>query len=97
MLASTARKKYFSRFLVRNTYRSFTTNNNTSNNVDTLIVGGGPIGLSTAYHLAVNYRNNDGTGIAIVERDPTYARSSATLSAGGIRQQFSLKENVEMR
>ena len=95
MLTSTARK-YFRRYLSRIPYRSFTTNN-TSNNVDTLIIGGGPIGLSTAYHLAVNYRNNDGTGIAIIERDPTYARSSATLSAGGIRQQFSLKENVEMR
>mmetsp|Transcript_6820 Transcript_6820/g.11949 ORF Transcript_6820/g.11949 Transcript_6820/m.11949 type:complete len:401 (+) Transcript_6820:118-1320(+) len=66
------------------------------NNVDTLIVGGGPIGLSTAYHLATHYRDNDGSGITIVERDPTYARSSATLSAGGIRQQFSLKENIEM-
>ena len=59
------------------------------NNVDTLIVGGGPIGLSTAYHLATHYRDNDGSGITIVERDPTYARSSATLSAGGIRQQVS--------
>ena len=63
--------------------------------VDALIIGGGPIGLSTAYHLAD--RNKNGSAIAIIERDPTYARSSATLSAGGIRQQFSLKENVLMR
>jgi hypothetical protein len=55
--------------------------------VDTLIIGGGPIGLSTAFHLASRYRNNDGSNITIVERDPTYARSSAVLSAGGIRQQ----------
>lgn len=55
--------------------------------VDTLIIGGGPIGLSSAYHLATHYRNNDGSSITIVERDPTYAQSSATLSAGGIRQQ----------
>lgn len=67
-----------------------------SKNVDTLIIGGGPVGLSTAYHLATKYRNNDGSGIAIVEKDPTYAKSSATLSAGGIRQQFSLKENIQM-
>jgi len=55
--------------------------------VDTLIIGGGPIGLSAAYHLATQYCNNDGSGITILERDPTYSRSSATLSAGGIRQQ----------
>ncbi|KAL7547431.1 hypothetical protein ACHAWF_010745, partial [Thalassiosira exigua] len=75
------------------TRRGLTTS---GSNADTLIVGGGPVGLSTAYHLATNHRDGDGSRIAIVERDPTYARSSATLSAGGIRQQFSLKENVEM-
>jgi len=33
----------------------------------------------------------------VVERDPTLlSHSSATYSAGGIRQQFSLRENVEM-
>lgn len=64
-------------------------------NTDTLIIGGGPIGLSLAYHLSV-LRNNDGSDITIVERDPTYARASAVLSAGGIRQQFSLRQNVEM-
>lgn len=58
--------------------------------VDTLIIGGGPVGLSVAYHLASRYRDGDGSGIVVVERDPTYARSSATLSAGGIRQQVSV-------
>lgn len=53
------------------------------------------MGSSTAYHLA-KIRNGDGRGIVVLERDPTYARASAMLSAGGIRQQFSLKENVEM-
>ena len=71
------------------------------NNVDTLIIGGGPIGLSTAYHLASQYCDNDSSksnkmNITVIERDPTYARSSATLSAGGIRQQFSLEENIQM-
>lgn len=74
--------------LPQNARRFASTSNNT-----TLIVGGGPIGLSTAYHLAISSPN---THITILERDPTYTRASATLSAGGLRQQFSLKENVQM-
>lgn len=62
---------------------------------DTMIIGGGPIGLSLAYHLSLLHPNNN-ANITIVERDPTYARASAVLSAGGIRQQFSLRENIEM-
>lgn len=65
------------------------------NIVNTLIIGGGPIGLSTAYHLAAS-RHGDGRGIVVVEKDPSYAHASATLSAGGIRMQFSLKENIQM-
>mmetsp|Transcript_11128 Transcript_11128/g.18022 ORF Transcript_11128/g.18022 Transcript_11128/m.18022 type:complete len:481 (+) Transcript_11128:271-1713(+) len=88
--------------------RGFASVGKSENTVDTLIIGGGPMGLSTAYHLALrhhgdnvnsndkNNSNGSSCSITIVERDPTYARSSATLSAGGIRQQFSLKENVQM-
>ena len=86
VVASNARRLVFHRTL----QRGFTNGGSSSTNqhhVDTLIIGGGPVGLSTAYHLATQYCNNDGSGITIVERDPTYSRSSATLSAGGIRQQ----------
>ena len=34
--------------------------------------------------------------IAVIERDKTYQSCSAMLSAGGIRQQFSVPENIEM-
>merc|ERR1719210_828111 len=37
-----------------------------------------------------------GMKIAVIERDPTYRQASTTLSVGGLRQQFSLPENVEM-
>jgi hypothetical protein len=34
--------------------------------------------------------------IGVIERDKTYQSCSAMLSAGGIRQQFSVPENVKM-
>ncbi len=59
-----------------------------------VIVGGGVIGSSIAYFLAAEEAFR-GT-VAVVERDPSYARSSTGLSVGGIRQQFSTPENVSM-
>ena len=68
-----------------------------SRSANTLIIGGGPVGSSTAYHLA-RQRGGDGSGIVVVEKDPSYQSRlcSAVYSAGGIRQQFSLPENVKM-
>lgn len=34
--------------------------------------------------------------IVVVEPDPSYSKASALLSAGGMRQQFTCKENIEM-
>ncbi|SAK95212.1 FAD dependent oxidoreductase [Caballeronia glebae] len=60
---------------------------------DVVIVGGGVIGSSVAYFL----RATDPTvRVTVIERDPTYARSSSALSAASIRQQFSTPLSVRM-
>jgi FAD-dependent oxidoreductase domain-containing protein 1 len=61
------------------------------NQLDILIVGGGIMGCSVAYHLM---KLDPGLKLAVVERDPTYQNASTTLSMGGVRVQFSLKENI---
>ena len=60
---------------------------------DIIVVGGGVIGSSIAYNLA-----NDGFdgSILVIEKDPTYEFASTTLSAGGVREQFSLVENIKI-
>ncbi len=62
---------------------------------DVLIVGGGVVGSSLAYFLSAN-EDSRNLQIAVVEPDPTYARSSTALSVGGIRQQFSTPENIAL-
>jgi glycine/D-amino acid oxidase-like deaminating enzyme len=59
-----------------------------------VIVGGGAVGSSSAYHLATHPRFRG--EITVVERDPTYARASSMLSASGIRQQFSTPVSIRM-
>lgn len=54
---------------------------------DVVIVGGAVIGSAVAYYLAAN-PDFDGS-VLVVERDPTYARSSTALSCASIRTQFS--------
>lgn len=60
---------------------------------DVVIAGGSVMGCSTAYHLALKQPH---LSIAVVERDLSYKRASAALSAGGVRQQFSSRTNVLM-
>lgn len=62
--------------------------------VDVLIIGGGAIGSSIAYYL--KDRARDGLRIVVLEKDKTYEKASTTLSVGGLRQQFSLEENILM-
>lgn len=58
-----------------------------------LVIGGGIVGASVAYHLLKDGR---GGTVVVVEPDPTYARASTSFANGGIRQLFSLPENVLM-
>lgn len=55
-----------------------------SRHYDIAIVGGGVIGSSIAYHLALMGQRS----IVVIERDPAYTRASSALSASSIRQQF---------
>jgi glycine/D-amino acid oxidase-like deaminating enzyme len=60
---------------------------------DIIIIGGGVMGSSIAYHLG--HDGFDGS-VAVLEKDPTYEYASTALSMGGIRQQFSTKVNVDI-
>jgi glycine/D-amino acid oxidase-like deaminating enzyme len=60
---------------------------------DVIVVGGSVVGSSAAWHL----REDGFTGrIVVVERDPSYARASAFLAMGGVRQQFCTPVTVRM-
>jgi glycine/D-amino acid oxidase-like deaminating enzyme len=61
---------------------------------DVLVVGGGAMGSSIAWHLASDSRFNG--KVVVIERDPTYARASSALSASSIRQQFSTPLNIHL-
>ena len=60
---------------------------------DILIIGGGIVGSAIAYFLSKSGRA--GT-IAVVEPDPTYEFAATPYANGGIRQLFSLPENILM-
>jgi glycine/D-amino acid oxidase-like deaminating enzyme len=54
------------------------------------VIGGGIIGMSTAYHLAKD------TNVTVFERDKQYSESSFARSCGGLRHQFFTQTNVEL-
>ena len=51
------------------------------------------MGSATAYYLT---QAQPGLKVAVLERDPTYARASTTLSMSNVRIQFSLRENIQI-
>lgn len=59
--------------------------------VDVVVVGGGVMGSSVAYHLRTV---PDPPEVTVVEPDPTYRYASTVLSDGNVRVQFNLEENI---
>ncbi|MBP2236525.1 glycine/D-amino acid oxidase-like deaminating enzyme [Sinorhizobium kostiense] len=64
------------------------------NSYDVVVVGGAVIGSAVAYYLSAN-PDFDGS-ILVVEKDPTYAKASTSLSSSSIRTQFSNPINVRI-
>ncbi|HEX3952318.1 MAG TPA: FAD-dependent oxidoreductase [Stellaceae bacterium] len=58
-----------------------------------VIIGGGVIGSSTAYNLAVAGHAAD---VVVVEPDPTYEFAASPRATGGIRQLFTVPENIRI-
>ncbi len=64
-----------------------------TDNTDIAIVGGGIIGSAIAWFIS---QAPDAPRVALIEKDRGFTTASTTLSVGGIRQQFSTPENIEM-
>lgn len=56
------------------------------------VIGGGVMGAATACFLARDH----GARVTVVERDPSYAQASSSLSLSSIRQQFSQPVNMAL-
>ena len=59
---------------------------------DVVIVGGGVVGASIAYHLA----EAGCTNVLVLEREPHLGRGSTGKSMGGVRAQFSTEINIRL-
>ena len=59
---------------------------------DVVIIGGGCMGASVAFHLA----RRGVTNVVLVEREPMLATGSTGRNAGGVRHQFSNEANIRL-
>lgn len=59
---------------------------------DVTLIGGGVMGAATACFLARDH----GAAVTVIERDPSFARASSSLSLSSIRQQFSQPVNMAL-
>lgn len=62
---------------------------------EVLIIGGGLTGSSIAYWIKQSFRDED-FKVTVVENNDKFAESSTMLSCGGVSQQFSIPEHIEM-
>jgi sarcosine oxidase subunit beta len=63
-----------------------------SRSADVVIIGGGIMGASTAYHLAKRGCRN----VVVLESSEMFGAGSTGLNAGGVRYQFSTAVNIEL-
>ncbi|NWG02497.1 MAG: FAD-binding oxidoreductase [Syntrophaceae bacterium] len=59
---------------------------------DAVIIGGGVMGASTAYHLALKGCKK----VVLLERDPLFGQEATGKCAGGIRYQFATEINIRL-
>src|SRR5450759_3100757 len=59
---------------------------------DVVVIGGGIMGASIAYHLAKRGCAN----VVVLERGEMFGLGSTGLNAGGVRHQFSTAVNIEL-
>src|SRR4051795_5825260 len=59
---------------------------------DVLIIGGGIVGASIAYHLTAAGQKN----VLIIEREAHQGKGSTGKSMGGVRAQFATPVNIQM-
>ncbi len=64
-----------------------------NNKYDVIIMGGGIMGSSTAYHLM---KVDPSLKVIVIEKDLSYEKASTALSMVNARIQFTLKENVQI-
>jgi FAD-dependent oxidoreductase domain-containing protein 1 len=60
---------------------------------DVVVIGGGIVGSATAFSLL---RTEPSLDVLVVEPDPTYEWAATTRASGGIRQLFTLPENIRL-
>ena len=65
---------------------------NTPNTADIVIIGGGVMGASAAYHLAKRGMKN----IVLLEKEEFFGTGATGRCAGGVRYQFSTEINVKL-